>query len=148
MYLIVLKNVMTYSVIRIPYRDVNPYVKSLGRWYEDSLKDTNRVKEIRDTLESGWKAIDRRPLAGKHKIWCLQHMLITKLLWPLLIYEISLTTVEALEAKINRFTRKWLGVPPCLTDVALYGRQAKLRLPFKSITEEYKCGKTQLAVML
>ena len=123
-------------------------VKSLGRWYDDSLKDTNRVKEIRDTLESGLKAIDRRPLAGKHKIWCLQHMLIPKLLWPLLIYEISLTTVEALEAKINRFTRKWLGVPPCLTDVALYGRQAKLRLPFKSITEEYKCGKTRLAVML
>ena len=46
------------------------------------------------------------------------------------------------------FTRKWLGVPPGLSDVALYCQQAKLRLPLKSITEEYKVGKTRLQLML
>ena len=70
------------------------------------------------------------------------------LLWPLLVYEIATTTVEAMESKINKFTRKWLGVPPGLSDVALYCRQAKLRLPLKSITEEYKVGKTRLQLML
>ncbi|KAK3778109.1 hypothetical protein RRG08_062805 [Elysia crispata] len=75
-------------------------------------------------------------------------MLIPKLLWPLLIYEICSTTVEAIEAKINKFTRRWLGVPPSLTDVAMYCRKAKLRLPLKSILEEYKCGKARLLSML
>ena len=75
-------------------------------------------------------------------------MLIPMLLWPLLVYEIETTTVETMEAKINKFTRKWLGVPPGLSDVALYCRQAKLRLPLKSITEEYKVGKTRLQLML
>ena len=59
-------------------------------------------------------------------------MLIPKLLWPLLVYKIFSTTVEATEARINKFTRRWLGVPPDLTEVAMYCRKPKLRLPLKS----------------
>ena len=123
-------------------------VKSLGRWYDDSLKDTKQVKETVKTAEENLQKIDRRPLPGKYKVWCLQHMLIPMLLWPLLIYEVATSTVEAIERKINKFTRKWLGVPPGLTDVALYCKQAKLRLPLKSIVEEYKAGKVRLQMML
>ena len=123
-------------------------VKSLGRWYDESLKDTNRGKETKRMSEEGLETIEKCGLPGKYKVWCLQKMLIPKLLWPLLIYDIPTSTVEALEAKINRFTRKWLGVPPCLTDVALYCRQAKLKLPLKSILEEYKAGKARLLCML
>ncbi|GFO24652.1 reverse transcriptase [Plakobranchus ocellatus] len=43
---------------------------------------------------------------------------------------------------------KWLGVPPGLSDVAIYYRKAKLKLPMKSILEEYKCGKARLLTML
>ena len=75
-------------------------------------------------------------------------MLIPKLLWPLLVYEICSTTVEAIGSKINKFTRRWLGVPHGLTDVAMYCRKAKLRLQLKSILEEYKCGKARLLSML
>ena len=111
---------------------------SLGRWYDKSLKDTKQRETRVETLVIGLKKIDRCPLQGRHKVWCLQHVLIPMLLWPLLVYEIAVTTVEAMEAKINRFTRKWLGLPPGLSDVALYSRQSKLKLPFKSIIEEYK----------
>ncbi|RUS85859.1 hypothetical protein EGW08_006411 [Elysia chlorotica] len=83
-----------------------------------------------------------------YKVWGLQFMLIPKLLWPLMVYEICSTTVEAIEAKINKFTRRWLGVPPGLTDVAMYCRTTKLKLPLKSILEEYKCGKARLFSML
>ena len=81
-------------------------------------------------------------------MWCLQFMLVPKLLWPLLIYEICSRTVEAIEAKINKFTRRWLGIPPGLTDVAMYCRKAKMKRPLKSIVEEYKCGKARLLSML
>ena len=123
-------------------------VKSLGRWYDASLKDTKRGVETQETSSEGLHSIDNCGLPGKFKLWCLQHMLIPKLLWPLLVYEIPLSTVEKIEAKINRFTRKWLGVPPGLTDVALYGRNTKMRLPLKSVLEEYKCGKVRLHMML
>jgi hypothetical protein len=75
-------------------------------------------------------------------------MLIPKLLWPLLIYDICTSYVETIEAKINKFTRKWLVVPPGLTDVALYCRSSKLKLPLKSVGEEYKVGKARLQMML
>ena len=123
-------------------------VKSLGRWYDDSLKDTQRGCETKQTAEEGLKKIDNCGLPGKYKVWCLQFMLIPKLLWPLLIYDICTSTVEAMEAKMNKYTRKWLGVPPGLTDVAFYCRQAMLKLPLKSIVEEYKVGKARLLSML
>ncbi|GFN84934.1 reverse transcriptase [Plakobranchus ocellatus] len=81
-------------------------------------------------------------------IWCLQFMLIPKLLWPLLVYDICSSAVEAIEAKTNKYTRKWLGVPPGLSDVAMYCRKAKLKLLMKSNLEEYKCGKARLLTML
>ncbi|KAK3779422.1 hypothetical protein RRG08_015823 [Elysia crispata] len=60
----------------------------------------------------------------------------------------QIPTLRQIEAKINKFTRMWLGVPPGLTDVAMYCRKAKLRLSVKSILEEYKCGKARLLSML
>ncbi|GFN73592.1 reverse transcriptase [Plakobranchus ocellatus] len=68
--------------------------------------------------------------------------------YGLLVYDICPSTVEAIEAKINKYTRKWLGVPPGLSDVSMYCRKAKLKLPMKSILEEYKCGKARLLIML
>ncbi|KAK3726923.1 hypothetical protein RRG08_063154 [Elysia crispata] len=100
------------------------------------------------SVRKGLLAINRCGLQSKLKVWCLQFLLIPNLLWPLLAYEICSTTVEAIEAKINKFTRRWLGVPPGLKDVAMYCRKAKLRLPLKSILEEYKCGKARLLSML
>ena len=123
-------------------------VKSLGRWYDDSLKDSKRRDEAKKTAEESLQIIDQCGLQGKYKVWCLQFMLIPKLLWPLLMYDISTYTVELMEAKMNKYTRKWLGVPPGLTDVALYCRQAKLKLPLKSLVEEYKVDKARLLCML
>ena len=112
------------------------------------MKDTKRGLETVELVTEGLLAINRCGLQSKLKVWCLQFLLIPNLLWPLLAYEICSTTVEAIEAKINKFTRRWLGVPPGLKDVAMYCRKAKLRLPLKSILEEYKCGKARLLSML
>ena len=73
------------------------------------------------------------------------------LLWPFLVYEISTSAVEKMEAKMNKYTRKWLGLPPGLSNVAMYCRQAKLKLPLKSIMEEFtgfESGKVRLQMML
>ena len=123
-------------------------VKSLGRWYDRSLKDTMQSQGIKEEAEKGLKTINKTDLQGRFKVWILQFMLIPKLLWPLQIYEVGLSAVEAIERKISQYTRKWLGLPPGLTTVALYSRSTKLRLPLKAITEEYKVGKAKLQMML
>ena len=102
------------------------------------MKDISQVKETSRTLQEGLHNIDRCPLLGKFKVWCFQHIFILMVLWLLLIYEIATSTVESIEPKINKYTQKWLGLLPGLSDIALYCRQAKLKLPFKSIVEEFK----------
>ena len=103
---------------RIPMTSQEP-VKSLGRCYDLSIKDTKRGLETVELATEGLLAINRCGLQGKLKVWCLKFMLIPKLLWPLLFYETCSSIIEAIEAKINKFTRRWLGVSPGLTDVAM-----------------------------
>lgn len=65
-------------------------------------------------------------------------MLIPKLLWPLLIYDITASALGALARKISVATRKGLGLPPGLPDV----------VPFKFFTEAFKVVKVRLATLL
>ena len=108
----------------------------------------NICPETSRTIQECLHKTDHCYLQWKFKFWCLQHIFIPMLLWPLLIYEVATSTVESEEAKINKYTRKWLGLPPDLFDVALYCRQAKSKLLFKSIVEESKSGKIRLQMML
>jgi hypothetical protein len=123
-------------------------VKSLGRWYKYPVSDRGRGKELQEQAENGLRAIDKSCLNGKWKCWCHQQVLLPKLLWPLLVYDIPLSRVESVEKKISAHLRKWLGVPRCLSSVALYNKTLKLQLPFTSIVDEFKVGKVRLHLLL
>jgi hypothetical protein len=65
-----------------------------------------------------------------------------------MVCEFPSSPVEAMEKTNSKYTRKWLGIHPTTTDVALYSKGVKLAVPLKSILEEYKGGKARLALML
>ena len=132
---------------RIPTVSEKP-VKSLGRVFDESLTDKSMRGAILQQTIEGLQAIEAAPLQGRFKVWMFQFVLLPKLLWPLTIYEIGLSVVEKLERKVNRYTRKWLGLPPALSSVALYSRSTSLRLPLRSIVEEYKLSKIRTQWML
>ena len=123
-------------------------VKSLGRLYAFPLTDRHRGVEVQWTALEGLHTIEKSELPGKLKAWCFQHGLLPRLLWPLQIYKISLSWVETIQQHINKYLRKWLGVPPCFLTVGLYTATGMLQLPFSSITEEFKVGKARLHLML
>ncbi|GFN98813.1 reverse transcriptase [Plakobranchus ocellatus] len=100
--------IFTVAEQQIPTVSQEP-VKSLGRWYDSSMKDTRRGAETLELASESLLAINKCGLHGKFKIWCLQFMLIPKLLWPLLVYDICSSTVEAIEAKINKYTKNGWG---------------------------------------
>ena len=122
-------------------------VKSLGRWYNASLRDKDQVQQLRQVIISGLDNINKIPLPGKLKLWCLQFGLLPRVMWPLTLYEVPLTTVERMERAITGYVKKWLGVPRCLTNISLYG-SGVLELPITSLTEEYKCSKVRLQMTL
>ena len=123
-------------------------VKSLGRWYSIPLTDRHRGVEVEKKLKEGLQAIDGVDLLGKHKAWCFQFGLLPRILWPLQVYEIALSRVERMEQCVNKFIRKWLGVPPSFSTVGLHSTSTKLQLPTTSLVEDFQKGKARMVLML
>lgn len=54
-------------------------------------------------------------LLGKLKVW----LALSRLTWPLQVYEVAMTRVEVAEQNIGSCLREWLGVRRTMTSVAL-----------------------------
>ena len=65
-------------------------IKFLGRIIDGSISDRNSSAELKDKLLAGLSVIDRSHFTGTQKLWFLQHLLIPRTLWPLLIYKIPI----------------------------------------------------------
>ena len=123
-------------------------VKSLGKWFDTSLKDTESITQMVIQGEEWMCKIDRSGLPGKYKAWCYQHGVLPRLLWPLMIYDVPFTIVEKMERKITGHLRRWLGVPQSFSSVGLYSAGSKSQLPLKALTEEYKATKARQFMMI
>ncbi|XDV11573.1 hypothetical protein PO909_000474, partial [Leuciscus waleckii] len=80
-------------------------IKSLGRWYSAELKDSKQVEQLRQDTISGLKKINNTALPGKLKLWCFQFGLLPCLMWPISIYEVTLSHASRLERLATG--RKW-----------------------------------------
>ena len=67
-------------------------LKTLGRVYNSGVTDWHRTISV------------------IMKAWVYQNLLLAVMRWPLMIYEIPLSRVESVEAYLNGYLRKWLGV--------------------------------------
>ena len=89
---------------RIPTVQEEP-VKSLGRVFDETLKDRNQETATWKMMKESLDAIGGVFLPVSFKVWLVQFVLIPRLMWPLTMYKIGLPTVEAMERCINRLTR-------------------------------------------
>ncbi len=55
--------------------------------------------------------------------------------------------MSRIDAKVNSFICKWLGLPRCFSAIGLYGWNS-LHLPLKSITLRYRQEKVKLVMEL
>ena len=123
-------------------------IKCLGKWYDSTLKDARSVHSLLQQVGEGMRCIDKTGLPGKFKAWMFQHGLLPRLLWPLMLYEVGQTAVQSMERTINKYLRRWLGVPACFSSTNLYSRTSRLQLPLASLAEEFKVGKARLVMTL
>lgn len=122
-------------------------VKSLGKVFNSSLRDTDALQQTRADLTTWLAAIDKSGLPGKFKTWIYQHGVLPRILWPLLVYETPISTVEKLERTISQFLRRWLGLPRSLSSIALYGHSTMLQLPISGLSEEFKVTRARELMM-
>ena len=112
-------------------------VKSLGKIFDTTLRDTNAVRNAVGDLELWLIRVDKSSLPGRFNAWTYQHAVLPRILWPLFVYDSSMTIVEAMERKINNYLQRWLRFPRSLSSAALYGSSNALQLPFKGLMEEF-----------
>lgn len=120
-------------------------VKSLGKLFDATLKDS-ATANIQKCIEAWLTKVDKSGLSGRFMAWIYQHSILPRVLWPLLVYTVPLTTVESLERKISGFLRRWLGLPRSLNSAALYGTGNILQLPFSGLMEEFMVARTREAL--
>ena len=116
-------------------------IKFLGRVINGSLSDRNSVQELKDKLSEGLKIIHCSPHSPSQKLWILQHLLLPRIQWPLMIYEISSSVALSLEQTVSKFIRTWLKLPKMMSSIALYSKHSPCPLPIKSISSIFKAAK-------
>jgi len=87
--------------------------------------------------------VDKSELPGKFKAWIYQHGILPRILWPILVYDVPISTVEGFEIRVSRFLWKCLRLPQSLSSIALYGQTNKLKLPISSLNEEFMLTRTR-----
>ena len=121
----------------IPGVQNNP-VKFLGRIINGDLNDKQAGVSLETSLKRWLTLLDKCVLTGVMKCWCYNHLILPRIQWQLMIYDIAVSFVKRLETVVSRFLRKWLGVSRNLSTVALYCKQAILQLPLVGLTETVK----------
>ncbi len=143
------RNESTFFIVggeKIPFLS-EQLIKSLGRQYMVEFRDKHMGRTVMKPLSEGLAKFDQSQLPGKYKVWCYQFTLYMRVMWPLKMSEIPSSTASKMDGKANTFIRKWLGLPRCLSETSLFGRNT-LQLSLQSISLGYKQEKTRLALEL
>ena len=109
-------------------------VRFLGRIIDGSITDRKSVDELAEKLSDGLKIIDKSPFKGTQKLWILQHLLIPRIQWPLLIYEVPMFVAVRLEQKVSTYIRQWLHLHQSTTNLCFYSSTSQCPLPINSLT--------------
>ena len=75
------------------------------------------------------------------KLWILQHLLIPRIQWALLIYEIPISLAFKLEQKVFIFIHKWLHLHHSTSSLCFYSSVSLCPLPIKSLSSALKASK-------
>ena len=54
-------------------------IKCLGKWYDESLKDHQNVKNFNHQVKDLLMKVEKSDLSGRYKVWCFQHGIIPRL---------------------------------------------------------------------
>ena len=123
-------------------------MKFLGKWYNANLNEKAQIDGIVKGVKEDLKKVEKCRLPGRCKAWMVQHMLMPRLMWPLSIYNVPMSTVETIQKFITQALKRWLGLPKTLSTACFYSKTAKLQFPYTELTEEVKAAKARNLITL
>ena len=94
--------------------------KCLGRIINGSLTDRNSIDELQQKLVLDLNTVNKSSYEGIQKLWILQHLLILRVQWSLLIYKISISRTLFMEKKVSKYIKKRLNIHSSTRDLSFY----------------------------
>ena len=117
-------------------------IRFLGQlYYYGSISDRNSSAELTDKLFVGLSVIDKSHFTGTQKPWILQDLLLPRIQWPLLIYEIPISLAFQFEQKVSVFIPKWLHPNQATSSLCLYFWVSLCPLLIKSLSSALRASK-------
>ena len=86
----------------------NQPVKFFGKTNSFTISGKDQMEVISLAVSKGLALINKSFHKGVQKVWILQHLLMPRLCWPLLIYEIPTSAVSRSEQNLSCYIWKWL----------------------------------------
>ena len=82
-------------------------VKFLGKWYNANLNEKAQIDGIVKRVREDLKKVEKCRLPGRYKAWVVQQMLMPRLMWPLSIFNVPMSTIETIQKLITQALKRW-----------------------------------------
>ena len=98
--------------------------KFLGKLLFFSGKSDDTFKLIYDTLKEALDRIEASFVRSEYKLWMLKHYLIPSKRFLLTVHTLPQTHLKKLDTFVDKFTKKWAGLPKSATNVVIHLAEA------------------------
>ena len=106
-----------------------------------SISVRKSLDELEKKLLDGLNIIDTSHIKGSQNMWFLQHLLIPRIQWPILIYEVPISLAFKLEQKASVYIQKWLKLHKSITTLSFYSSASPCLLHVRSLKSLLKSSK-------
>ena len=113
-----------------------------------SLSDSNSSGELADKVLAVLRTIEKSHFIGTQKLWILQQLLIPRIQWPLLIYEVPISLAFKLKQKVSVSIRKWLHLHHSTSSPCFYSSTSSCPLPIQSLSSALRASKISVHLLL
>lgn len=111
--------------------------KFLGKFFEHKGKP-DPAHAIANGFISDLEKVENLPLSGPRKAWIYNNLLVARINWVLLLYEIDKTTIKRLELKATLALKRWLGLRKSMDPSILYRSENNFGFGLKKLTTVQK----------
>ena len=115
--------------------DIKQMFKYLGLFIQVDLKVDKICELVNGKITSWIKLIDSTLLTGPMKSWILNHGVLSKLSWILMIHEIPSSSLNAWHRLMTSKYKSWLGLAHSSETSVLYRSRAHFGLQLKDIKQ-------------
>ena len=118
--------------------------KFLGRIINGSISSRTSLNELEKKLLDGLNIIHTSHFTGSQKLWSSQNLLIPRIQWTILIYEVPISLVSKLEQKASVSLKLYKSI----TSLPFYSSASHCPLPVRSQTSVLKSSKISRHLLL